>query len=86
MEKLKSAKKQLATLKNYKECFSSPAGRRVLKDMMQRFGFLNTTAVQGDPYTSFYNEGQRAVVVFLCQQIKMDLHQLEEFVNQGDET
>jgi len=46
-------------VENYKQCFSSPAGEKVLKDLEAAYG--NRISFSSDPYATAYKEGQRSL-------------------------
>lgn len=47
---------------DYQQAFSGDAGRRVLRDLMIRFGMADLSYTKGDPMHTAFQEGQRAVV------------------------
>ena len=50
---------------DYKICFGTDQGKRVLDDLKKRCHFYNTTHVKGDSHESAFYEGQRSIVVFV---------------------
>lgn len=79
------AQRILSRTADFQAVFSSEAGKRVLRYLMRRTGFLGTSFVAGDAYESAFNEGQRAIVVDICKKMKMDLKQLEsELLRKGE--
>ena len=53
---------------NYKECFTSPAGVKVLKDLEAAYG--NRLSFNSDPYQTAFREGQRSMVLRVLTMIK----------------
>lgn len=54
---------QYKDAKLYADCFSTEAGKFVLKDMKRKYHFLGSSFVVGDSNASSFNEGQRSVVL-----------------------
>lgn len=73
----KESRKVLAIASDFRQTFETPHGKNVLSYLMKRSGFLNTSFVQGDPYLSAFNEGQRALVIDICNKLKTDIKKLE---------
>lgn len=53
---------QLDRLKDYSIAFGTDQGKRVLEDMRRSY-CKRTSHVDGDPYTTAFNEGRRDVVL-----------------------
>lgn len=70
--------RSLSILADIKQTFSSPEGKRVLRYLMKRTGFLNTSFVAGDAYMSAFNEGQRAIIIDIVKKLKVDIRKLED--------
>lgn len=70
--------KLVALTSDYQQVFSSPAGKNVLRHLMKTGGVLTTSFVAGDPYTSAYNEGQRAFMLAIIKRLRIDIKQLEK--------
>lgn len=68
---------QAELIKDYQRTFEQGPGKKVLQDLFKRFGFLTTTAA-GDPHQTYYNEGQRAVILFIVHQMKLDSNKILE--------
>jgi hypothetical protein len=49
-------------VKLYSQVFNTPAGREVVKDMMNFCGFFGDTFQPHDPYQTSYNCGKRRVM------------------------
>jgi hypothetical protein len=78
--------RHLATIADYKATFSSPHGKKVLRDIMKNCGFDITSFVEKDPYATCFNEGQRSVIITIFKRLKTDLKELEELMlkSQGE--
>lgn len=61
----------------YKHAFSTEQGKIVRNDLMNKFHVLNSH--KGDPFA----EGQRSVVLFILQQMHVNLEELDNILN-GD--
>lgn len=81
----KPANKYLATISDYKQTFGSPEGRRVLYHLMKVHGFLQTSHVEGDAYSTAFNEGARNVIIQIMHKMRMDLKKMEDLINQEEE-
>lgn len=55
-------------VENYRECFTSPAGEKVLKDLEAAYG--NRISFSSDPYATAYKEGQRSLYLRIISMIK----------------
>ena len=53
---------------NYKQCFSSPAGERVLKDLEAAYG--HRISYSANPYDTAFKEGQRSMVLRILTMLK----------------
>jgi acetylornithine/succinyldiaminopimelate/putrescine aminotransferase len=86
MTEKQMAKKQLATVNDYKNTFSSKQGKRVLYDLMQNGHVLNSTMVQGaSPSDVCVKEGERNAVLRILNTLKMDTKKFYEFINTMEE-
>jgi len=61
-------KEHAELVENYKECFSTPAGEKVLKDLEAAYG--NRISFSSDPYQTAYKEGQRSLFLRIISMIK----------------
>jgi hypothetical protein len=68
----------LAKIADFQQTFKTENGRNVLRELMRISGFLQTSFVQGDPYTAAFNEGQRAIVIEILKKLKVDIKKLEQ--------
>jgi len=59
-------------IKVYKQLFSTPNGKKVLEDLKDTF-CERTSIVPGDPYMTHANEGAREVVLYITENIKMEV-------------
>ena len=66
----------------YRRIFDCPDGDIVLKDLCKRAGMGRTTFVQGDPYMSAFNEGQRNAVLTIFNLAKVNMDKLIEIKTQ----
>lgn len=71
-----SGKRAIARAVDYKLTFNTDHGLRVLRHLMRRHGMMNST-FDTDPYTSAFLEGQRAVVIEIMKQLRVDVKKLE---------
>ena len=55
-------------VENYKQCFSTPAGEQVLKDLEAAYG--NRISFSSDPYATAYKEGQRSLFLRILSMLK----------------
>lgn len=66
----------------YVDLFKSDLGDQVLKDLIKSTYFLNTTHVPGDPYTTAFNEGQRALVGRILRTANINYGKLTQMMEQ----
>lgn len=59
----------LDLLEAYKVVFASPHGQIVLKDLEAHCHVNKTTFVAGDSDVTFFNEGKRAVALFIKRKV-----------------
>ena len=57
-------------IKDYKICFGSEEGKRILEDLSKRCGDHVTTHCKGDSHESAFFEGQRSIMVFIKSILK----------------
>ena len=86
MQKKTNREKTLAVVKEnaillerYKKVFSGVAGQEVLKDLMERFSFLKSS-YNGNLNDTVYNEGSRAVVLFIMSQLETDIGRVRKYI------
>lgn len=72
---------QLARITDYKAVFGTPAGKRVLLDLMNVHGIL-APMYNGDRVGFFIKEGQRTVVLRILNVLGIDEAQLRERINE----
>lgn len=65
----------------FKEVFSSPNGKEVLKKILNYCGLLRTSYVQGDSLATARNEGRREVGLEIVRILKMNEDQINHFVD-----
>jgi hypothetical protein len=61
-------KEHTELVENYKQCFSTPAGEKVLEDLEAAYG--NRISFSSDPYATAYKEGQRSLFLRIKSMIK----------------
>ncbi len=71
----KKTQEQRDLIISYKQAFGSAQGKSVLFDLMNRFHVLN--AHDGEPM----REGERAVVLYIMQQCKMNLKEFDKLLS-----
>lgn len=64
---------QYKDAKLYADCFSTEAGKFVLKDMKRKYHFLSTSFTQ-NPHSTSFNEGQRSVVLDILSTLRSSEH------------
>ena len=62
-------KELLKLIKNYKICFSSEEGKKVLSDLEKRCHEFVTTHDKSNSHESAFLEGQRSVLIFIKNMI-----------------
>jgi len=62
-------KEHTELVENYKQCFSTPAGEKVLEDLEAAYG--NRISFSSDPYATAYKEGQRSLFLRIKSMIKV---------------
>jgi len=62
-------KELLKLIKNYKICFSSEEGKKVLFDLEKRCHEFVTTHDKSNSHESAFLEGQRSVLIFIKNMI-----------------
>ena len=62
---------------DYKKCFSTVEGKRVLQDLIQFCKYRDSSYVAGDPTGTAFNEGMRRVVLRMIKFLNMS----EEDIN-----
>jgi len=62
-------KEILKLIKNYKICFSSDEGKKVISDLEKRCHEFVTTHDKSNSHESAFLEGQRSVLIFIKNMI-----------------
>jgi hypothetical protein len=75
-------KRILAHIEDYKRTFSTENGKRVLWDLMKKNGMLSDIFTE-NPQVSAYNEGRRAVVLYILQKLNTDIQKLQQQIEEG---
>jgi|TARA_B100001971_G_C17794655_1_gene336313 hypothetical protein len=65
MNKQNNNKQLEQLIKDYKICFGSDEGKRVLSDLAKRCGDHVTTHCKGDSHETAFLEGNRSVFIFI---------------------
>jgi|TARA_Y100001951_G_C11096693_1_gene159701 hypothetical protein len=65
-------KEILKLIKNYKICFSSDEGKKVLSDLEKRCHEFVTTHDKSNSHESAFLEGQRSVLIFIKNMINKE--------------
>jgi hypothetical protein len=79
---VKSGTRKAQAMSAYIDLFKSDLGQDVLKDLIKSTFFLNTTHVPGDPYTTAFNEGQRALVSRILRTANINYAKLTQMMEQ----
>lgn len=56
---------------NYQQCFKTPAGEKVLQDLMLFCKYRDSSFVVGDPNQTAFNEGMRRVILRIIKFMEM---------------
>ena len=64
----------------YRRVFSTEDGQKILKDLMRSCHY-NGSSVGQDVYETYYNEGERAVVLRILKTSKMTIEEIDSFTN-----
>jgi hypothetical protein len=65
-------KEILKLIKNYKICFSSDEGKKVISDLEKRCHEFVTTHDKSNSHESAFLEGQRSVLIFIKNMINKE--------------
>lgn len=68
---MNSFKDIMTRSRDYKICFDTPEGQRVLKDLVQFCKYRDSTFVAGDPHATAFNEGMRRVALRIIKFLNM---------------
>jgi hypothetical protein len=80
----KMERRSLAQVEDYREAFGTPAGSRVVHDLMRVHNVMGCTFVEGDPYKSALLEGERRVVLRILKVLRTDPKGLIERIKEGE--
>lgn len=64
------AKSRLQIATAYQRVYESAEGRDVIHDILREGGVLSVAHVEGDPGTSQFNDGKRALAIFICERLR----------------
>lgn len=77
MDEAEALKRTEATYRSYQILFNSAEGKVVLNDLMRSCFFYRTTA-EANPHETYFNEGQRAVVLRILETLKVNITELTD--------
>lgn len=83
MDDKKAAKVILARAIDYKNCFGSEAGKRVLLDLMKNHHVKSSTFHPTNVNETVFMEGERNVVLRILNKLDIDIQKLENFITKG---
>jgi hypothetical protein len=66
----------------YNATYESPDGRAMILDMLREAGVLSVAQVAGDPGTSAFNEGKRALGLHILQRLRWSESEIVELARQ----
>lgn len=69
-------KEAVALTADYQTTFKTPHGKRVLRDLLKKTGFMELNYSPGDPYATAFNEGGRNVALYITKRMKLNVAQL----------
>ena len=72
--------RSIAKVKDYKQVFSTQAGKRVLADMMSSHYMFTATFAPQDPHMTSIREGERNVILRLLSILKKDPEKLRDYI------
>jgi hypothetical protein len=64
------AKRRLQMASDYQAVYNSAEGQRVLRDILREGGILEVAHVAGDPGTSQFNDGKRALALYVVERLR----------------
>lgn len=73
---IKIAKQRMQVAGDYHAVYNMPEGERMIIDLLRESGVLSVAHVAGDPGTSAFNDGKRAMGLFLIQRLRWSEGQL----------
>lgn len=82
-DKSEAGRRQLAKIADYKSCFGTESGRRVLWDLMKQHSVLDSTFDPANINEMILREGGRNVVLQILHKLNVDVKRLEEFIRKG---
>lgn len=68
----------LALVADYQSTFKTAHGKRVLKDLLKKAGFIDTNYVPGDSHGTAFNEGGRNLVLHIVRNLKMNVNTISK--------
>lgn len=77
------AKVALARAVDYKSCFGTEAGKRVLLDLIRNHHMKSSTFDPANLYQTVFSEGERNVVLRIMAKLNIDAQKLEQIITKG---
>lgn len=71
MDNLEVSQANIKLLDSYHAIFDTVDGEAVLEDLAQHCHANGTSAVAGDPHSTYFNEGKRAVYLYIKRKLKL---------------
>ena len=88
VHKQEEGERAVRLLESYRQVFSGDAGSRVLRDIRSQCHVDTTSMVAGDAYATAFNEGKRAVWIWIKRSLQLAHSEqaLKQLLNpQGEE-
>lgn len=76
--------RKVDAIADYKTVFNSPAGKRVLYDLMKQGNFLYSS-YQGDIHDMAFREGERNIVNYILTMLKQDIKTIRDEIKKREE-
>lgn len=70
--------KMIARGEAYARVYASPDGREVFDDLLREAGVLEVSTVAGDPYMTHFNDGKKAIGLYIFAQMRWSAGELRE--------
>lgn len=77
-------RKQIELASAFGQTFSTKEGEKVLADLM-REGHMLASSYRGDIDDTVFNEGKRSLVLYILQQMNVNVSQLKRAYEQNEE-
>jgi len=76
--------KTIEIVEDYKRCFGTPSGKKVLYDLMKR-GHIMEARFTADPYATHFNEGMRHIVTQILTILGTDPKRMQSMLKKQRE-